>query len=440
MKPVIAAVLLTGISISTLAQAQHNPLATPEQIALDRLAVSVFAEPSVQSQLDFATRSFSTDPYTNTGEGKATLPAAAREVVFAAVVDTINRDAARPVIQWLWSPEHNWFGTNVPTSKVLMPNVDNVFRIMPVDGVSHYRITATPQGPIPTQFSIQLLSALPAEAQWSKVIQELVDADIAKTASGSFDLTIGPETLAGQPNHIATSPAAHFILIRDTVQDWHTETPYRLTVSRLDGPPAGPPATKHALADQAVARLHEIFPQIQQAKGGGFANAPGFFQGPPNALSSPKIREGGRWGLSSSGHFHLADDEALVLTLDPIGAKYLSVQLASAWLSSLDYLHHTASLNLTQMQPNPDGTFTAVIAARDPGVRNWLDTTGLHDGSIFVRWQKLPKELAANAQGIRSVGLVKLNALPAALPRIASAERRAQQTQRKVDYARRFAQ
>ncbi|MEI9931737.1 MAG: hypothetical protein WDM89_14655 [Rhizomicrobium sp.] len=186
--------------------------------------------------------------------------------------------------------------------------------------------------------------------------------------------------------------------------------------------------------------MHEIVPQIIAAKGGGFANAPGFFQGEANTLTSPKIREGGRWGLSSSGHFHLSDDEALVLTLDPMGAKYLSVQLASAWLSSLDYVHHTASLNLTQMRPNADGTVTAVIAAHDPGVRNWLDTTGLHDGSMFVRWQQLPAQLAAGAQGVRSVKLLKGNALPAELPRVTAVERNAQQTARAADYARRFAE
>jgi hypothetical protein len=438
MKPVIAGMLLAALSTS--AQAQHNPLATPEQIALDKLAVSVFAEPSVQAQLDFVTRSFAIDPYAATPEGKATLPAAAREVTFAAVVDSINRDPARPAIQWLWSPAHDWFGTSVPTSKVLMPNVDNVFRIMPVDGVSHYRITATPQGPIPIQFSIQLLPSLPAEDQWSKVIQEIVDTDITKAPDGSFVLSIGPDAQAGAVNHIATSAASRFILIRDTIQDWHTQTPYRLTVTRLDGPPPAAPQTKDELAARAVALLPQIVPRIQQAKGGGFANAPGFFAGPPNQLTSPKIREGGRWGLSSSGHFHLADDEALVVTLDPMGAKYLAVQLTSAWLSSLDYVHHTASLNLAQMQPNADGTVTAVIAARDPGVRNWLDTTGLHDGSMFVRWQQLPDKLAADARGVRSIALVKLDALPATLPRMTPLDRRDQQARRAADYARRFAE
>ncbi len=246
------------MAVSALAAAaapQHNPLATPEQIALDKLAADIFSTSPVQAQVDFVAHSFAVDPYAKTAEGAATLTAAAKEVTFAAVVDTINRDPTRPVIQWLWAPAHVWFGTTVPVSKVLMPNVDNVFRIMPVDGVSHYRITATTQSPIPTQFSIQLLPALPAEAQWSKVIQEVVDSDIARSADGSFELTLGPEAGAGRTNHIETSPAAHFILIRDTIQNWHTETPYLLKVERLDGPPTHSQSSKTALTDEAVSRL-----------------------------------------------------------------------------------------------------------------------------------------------------------------------------------------
>jgi hypothetical protein len=178
---------------------------------------------------------------------------------------------------------------------------------------------------------------------------------------------------------------------------------------------------------------------IVQAKGGGFANSPGFYQGAPNGLTSPKIREGGRWGLSSSGHFLLADDEALVLTLDPIGAEYLAAQLASGWLSSLDYLHHTASLNLSQVTPNADGTVTLVVAPKDPGAANWLVTTGLHEGTLFVRWQKPPKLLDSQAQGVRSVRLVKVADLEPALPRLSPAERQLRLSERAAAYARRFA-
>ncbi len=418
--------------------AAQSPLATADQAALDRQELRVFATAPVQNQVAFVTKALSSDPYAATPEGSSTLAAAAREIVFAAVVDSINRDPARPRLQWVWAPTHSWFGVTVPVSKVLMPNVDNVFRIAPVDGVSHYRIVAAAAGPVPTQFSVQLLSALPGEAQWSNVIQELIDADIHKAPDGSFALTVGPEPGAGV-NHIATTPAAHFLLIRDTIEDWHKETPYRLSITRLDGPPPGPQPADTELARQAAARVQEITPRIQQAKGGGFANAPGFFAGPPNQLTTPRVREGGRWGLSSSGHFRIADNEGLMITLDPMGADYLAVQLASGWLSSLDYLHHTATLNLAQAKRNSDGTLTLVVAARDPGVGNWLDTAGLHEGSVFVRWQKLPAHVPANAMGVRGIRLLKLADI-GELPHVSAQERQVQIAQRVADYGRRFSE
>jgi hypothetical protein len=399
----------------------------------------VLACPAVKAQESLVAQAFAADPYAQTAEGKAILQRAVNEVVYAGVLDAINRDPARARLQWLWAPAHTWSGIAVPTSKVLMPNVDNVFRIFPVDNLHHYRLTAHLAGSAPTQVSIQVLPALPGEDGWSKVIQEVLDSDIHTEADGSFTLAIGPEPAQEQANHITTSQDAHFILIRDTIQDWSRETPYRMELTRLDGPVSSAPANDASLAREAADVIRQITPRIVQAKGGGFANLPGFYQGPANTLTSPRIREGGRWGLSSSGHFQLADDEALVLTLDPIGARYLAVQLASGWLSSLDYLHHAASLNLSQATPNPDGSLTLVVAPKDPGVANWLDTTGLHEGTLFVRWQKLPDTLDSHAQGVRSVRLVKVADLDPVMPRVSPAERKALLAKRAAAYARRYA-
>jgi hypothetical protein len=432
--------LMTLIALAPIAAAQTNPLATPDQIALERQALRILASKAVQDQAGFVTGTLAGNPFYKTPEGAATLPGAVREIMFAAVVDTINRDSSHPRLEWVWSPAHRWFGLATPTSKVLMPNVDNVFRLVPVDGVSHYKIVARPAGPVPTQFSLQLLPSLPAEEDWNKVIQQQIDADIQKQADGSFILTAGPEKAAGQSNHIATTPASHFILIRDTIQNWAVETPYRLEFTRLDGPPPAPAIDEADLATRAGALIHQITPHIIDARGGGFANAPGFFHGEANQLSAPTIREGGRWGLSSSGHFKLADDEALVITLDPMGAKYLSMQLANGWLGSLDYIHHTASLNLSQTRPNADGSVTFVVCATDPGAANWLDTTGLHEGTLFVRWQRLPDRLTAETKGVREVRLVKLTALPSSLPRVTPEERLSQLTERAAAYARRYAE
>ena len=78
--------------------------------------------------------------------------------------------------------------------------------------------------------------------------------------------------------------------------------------------------------------------------------------------------------------------------------------------------HHPSSLSSVQSAPNADGSYTFVIASRDPGVRNWVDTAGLHEGSLFIRWQKLPQPLNPGGNAVREVKVVKLSDLAAALP------------------------
>src|ERR1700735_5602574 len=100
MRSYAAVALLAGLAGASPVMAQ-NPLATQEQIALDKLSVEVFADPAVQDGVAFVTKSLAADPYAQTGDGRATLSAAAREIAFAAVQDSINRDPTHPVAQWL---------------------------------------------------------------------------------------------------------------------------------------------------------------------------------------------------------------------------------------------------------------------------------------------------------------------------------------------------
>ena len=44
------------------------------------------------------------------------------------------------------------------------------------------------------------------------------------------------------------------------------------------------------------------------------------------------------------------------------------------------------SLNRAQTTVDDDGTFTVVVAHRDPGVPNWLDTEGRPFGLVFWRF------------------------------------------------------
>jgi hypothetical protein len=93
--------------------------------------------------------------------------------------------------------------------------------------------------------------------------------------------------------------------------------------------------------------------------------------------------------LQSNGHFELADGQALVLTIDPGRAGYFIVPTYDVWTITDDYWNKQTSLNNEQAVANADGTYTVVISPTDPGVTNWIDTGGLHQGTISIRFQDL---------------------------------------------------
>ena len=59
--------------------------------------------------------------------------------------------------------------------------------------------------------------------------------------------------------------------------------------------------------------------------------------------------------------------------------------LTNIWGTTLDIVDRTGSLNKAQSTPNDDGTYTYVISPTDPGVANWIDSDGLHEGILTLR-------------------------------------------------------
>ena len=93
--------------------------------------------------------------------------------------------------------------------------------------------------------------------------------------------------------------------------------------------------------------------------------------------------------LQSAGYFQLADDEALVVTIDRKDAGYFNVPVTNDWTITDNYWDQPTSLNNAQSKPNADGTYTIVISKNDPGVYNWVSTGGLNQGTASIRFQDL---------------------------------------------------
>jgi len=158
----------------------------------------------------------------------------------------------------------------------------------------------------------------------------------------------------------------------------------------------------------------------------------------PNSFAAPKKCLGG-CGFVAGLRFQLAPDEAAVVTTTQGAARYTGLQIIDPWMIAPDARRSRCSLNVTQATPNADGAFTYVIAQADPGVANWLDTPGLHDGFGIMRWQNIPADMTSDGL-IHEYRVIK-RADAAALPGIArvTAKQRRQQLAARANYSSRTA-
>lgn len=414
-------------------------LGTPEQREVETEAIEIFNSPVIREQIATSKQLFLDSPVAVSEESKASVDRAVREFAFAAVLDAVNGDPARPKIVWAFTAPRKWLGHSVPGSRWGIDNPDNVYRFAPIDGASRYELTVQPTSPGPVQFSFIVYDSFVGEGgrqdNLDKPVAALRDQDVKANADGSFTISIDSAPANGRSNHLQTTPSAKVLLIRNTFDDWRAQNPQAASIKRIGGPAAAV-LSREQILSRAVDLIQAGTQTLLGWETKGFAA-----KTTPNTIAAPFVRGGG-WGFAANGNFRIASDEALVVTLDPVGARYVGFDLTDPWLVSRDHVGATGSLNNRQLQANPDGTYTYVVAPEDPGVANWVDTGGLHEGKLLIRWQVLPA--AAKADGaVRSVELVKVANVRAALPvgfkAVSPFQRQALRAARAKDYAHRYA-
>ena len=148
-----------------------------------------------------------------------------------------------------------------------------------------------------------------------------------------------------------------------------------------------------------------------------------------------------QWG--TKGNLCLEEDDALIVRCNAAGAQFRNLTLTDAFHMSIEYWQRTSSFNHVQMAADEDGDFTFVIAHRDPGIHNWLDTGGLRRTIFGQRWQAFDRSDPHDDpwMTVRQVRFSDLDAeLPDGVRRIDAAGRAAQIDARSRGFARRFAE
>jgi hypothetical protein len=215
-----------------------------------------------------------------------------------------------------------------------------------------------------------------------------IDFDaVALDANGHFEVVISPERPDGYAGEWrALDPSCEKFMIRIVGCDWGVEREPRFGIARLDvDDPKGRPSaeTLHHNFDEiagitAVCAL--AFPtHVQELRDEGYLNTLKIFDvSQMSGLAGQFYYEGA---------YELADDEALITEVKvPAKSRYWSIILTNDLYETTDWYNNQSSLNDTQAVVDGDGVFRTVIAARDPGVHNWLDTAGYASGAIQGRW------------------------------------------------------
>lgn len=413
----------------------ENPLTTSDQIFIERAVEKSLHSSAVEKQREGLRQQFLADPEASTADGKITLDQALDETTRSALqLAYLTATSAQPRILWVSTPPHHWFSESFSGSRVGIDNPDNIYRQVSLEDKGRYEIRGKRHQPGPVQSSFLLYGDGKLLSGADTPAAGLLDRDIKTEADGSYLITLDNQPANGRPNHISITESRSDLLIRNSLNDWPNQIPDQLEIKRLDTlQTASVPGD-----DVLTASLAEAYkPATLRVLAMGAAIRAAF---PLNAARVPAQRGGG-WGFASGGRFKLETDEALLITVDPLGANYTGSQVTDPWKISRDPVEHQSSLNNVQTRANPDGTFTYVIAAKDPGVANWLDTIGLQNGYFFLRWQALPQEPNPETvkNAVREVKLVKISDLPDSLAKVTPEQRANELAGRKAAFLRRFA-
>lgn len=269
------------------------------------------------------------------------------------------------------------------TIKMGADNPDNVYLSAPVHPDYSYRIVGT-------RGSVHYLGAGTYEGGYGS------GGSLPPAGYLTLDRNVDPEApleilLSREPArsgqlHLPLSPRTRSVVVRQTFLDRQRETPALLRIERCDGPHVPLPLTAAKLtrglrgAGRFVQGCAELFANWTR----GLARNPNQL---PLFEPSVAAAAGGAEDITYyHGYWQLDPDQALVIELQPPVCDYWNFQLNNHWMESLDYRYHNITLNKHSAAAAADGSVRLIIAARDPGLGNWIDTAGHQRGTMCLRW------------------------------------------------------
>lgn len=272
---------------------------------------------------------------------------------------------------------------NHETAKIGADNPDNLYQYARLNGCNDYRI----RGNRGTVSYLSFGSQKGGYESDSKMEQTgFIDTQRMQfAADGSFELILSQQPQPG--NWLPLETASNALVVRQTFLERRTEKPAQLTIERIGAnlkPLALDPAKlQRGLLNAAsfVENTAKLFADWAQ----GYQAHPN--QLPPADQALCQAVDGDPNIFYYHGYWALEQDEALLIEVERVPeCHFWNLQIDNYWMESLDYRCHRIHLNKHSASYNDNGGVTMVLAHRDPGLPNWLETAGHRIGTVAMRW------------------------------------------------------
>ncbi len=288
-------------------------------------------------------------------------------------------------------PAAPWFfSMNTEVRYLGGPAPDGEYLLAMIDGQKRYRVRCERGTTAYLGFQVLAGAGLTPRRMGAYVS----DRDLQLSDDGRFGFVLASEEpstdeLAGD-RWVPMPHDSSAIVVREYIADRATEIPARLSIEALDPPGSPAVPTDESLAEQltsmawTIAKLVTLHRTVKPE-----------LLASPNTLVTAEAAELGSAdttpdNLYMIGTFRLAQDEALVIDLEPPDTRYWSVTLENIWHECIDPRRRRSSLTNATAVPTPEGSVRVVASAWNPGIDNWLDTGDRHRGFVIVRWLDNP--------------------------------------------------
>ena len=276
-----------------------------------------------------------------------------------------------------------FFAPSHETAKIGADNPDNLYLMARINGAHDYVIRGK-RGTVPyLSFGTQKGGY---ETDGRMLQTGFLDGDkLQKSRDGSFEIVLSQHPRDG--NWLKLEPASNAVIVRQTFLDRKREQPAQLSIERL-----GATARPEPLSAERIHAGLSNTARFVEGTARLFADWAQRYQAHENALPPADQALCQRVGGDPNifyyhSYWKLGPGESLVVHIPRIPeCRFWNLQVNNYWMESLDYRYHRICVNKHSAKVDADGSVTVVIAHRDPGHPNWLETAGHGSGTLCMRW------------------------------------------------------